>query len=211
MGAAGAFLIALLSGRLTREKFRVAILDTLRQSAIIFAIVFGALVFTRFMALSGLGQAMAEFAGSISTNPIPVIVALSVIYIILGTFMGSIEIMLLTLPLVTPIIESYELSLVWFAVIMIKYLEIGLVTPPLGFNIFVIASVVGKHVVPITTIFRGVIWFIVIDILTLAILIAFPSVTLFLPDVYLNWTSFLRTNNLGVGSAIWLWLTGGLP
>lgn len=211
IGAAGAFLIALLSGRLTREKFRVAILDTLRQSAVIFAIVFGALVFTRFMALSGLGQAMAEFAGSISTDPIPVIVALSVIYIILGTFMGSIEIMLLTLPLVTPIIESYELSLVWFAVIMIKYLEIGLVTPPLGFNVFVIASVVGKHVVPITTIFRGVIWFIVIDILTLAILIAFPSITLFLPDVYLNWTSFLRTNNLGVGSAIWLWLTGGLP
>lgn len=211
MGAAGAFIIALVSGRLTRERLRIAFLDTLRQTAIIFAIVFGALVFTRFIALSGLGQAMAEAAVSISSNPLPMIVALSVIYVVLGTFMGPIEIMLLTLPLVTPIIDGYGLSLVWFAVIMIKFLEIGLITPPLGFNVFVIASVVGKHVVPITSIFRGVIWFIAIDVLTLAILIAFPSISLYLPEIYLDWTAFLRTNNLGVGSAIWLWLTGGLP
>src|SRR5690606_35766336 len=162
----------------------------------IFAIVFGALVFTRFIALSGLGQAMAEAAVSISSNPLPMIVALSVIYVVLGTFMGPIEIMLLTLPLVTPIIDSYGLSLVWFAVIMIKFLEIGLITPPLGFNVFVISSVVGKSVVPITTIFKGVMWFLAIDIVTLGILIVFPSITLFLPEVFLDWTAFLRTNDL---------------
>jgi len=211
IGAAGAFIIALVAGRLSWAGLRVAFLDTLRQSSAIFAIIFGALVFTRFIALSGLGQAMAEFAVSVSASPMPMIIALSVIYVILGTFMGPIEIMLLTLPLVTPIIDSYGLSLVWFAVIMIKFLEIGLITPPLGFNVFVISSVVGKSVVPITTIFKGVMWFLAIDIVTLGILIVFPSITLFLPEVFLDWTAFLRTNDLGGMQAIWLWLTGGLP
>lgn len=206
IGASGAFLIALAAGRLTREKLGRAFLDTLRQSGSIFAIIFGAHVFTRFMALSGLGQWLADIATSYSDQAVPVIIALSVIYIILGTFIGPIEIMLITLPIVIPVVESYDISLLWFGIIMIKYLEIGLITPPLGFNVFMISSVVGKSV-PIVTIFRGVMWFLAMDVVTLALLISVPAITLFLPELYTEWMSYLRNSNLEAGEAIWLWLT----
>lgn len=205
IGAAGAFAIAALAGRLTRERLRTAFLDALRQTASIFAIVFGALVFTRFMALSGLGQFLAEYAATISHQATPVILALSLIYVILGTFMGPIEIMLITLPIITPIIEGYGVSLIWFGIIMVKYLEIGLITPPLGFNVFIISSVVGREV-PITTIFKGVLWFLAMDVFTLALLIAFPAITLFLPEAYLGWTSYLRNEDIGTLEAIGRWL-----
>lgn len=205
IGAAGAFFIALVAGRLTVDRLRSAFLDALRQTASIFAIIFGALVFTRFMALSGLGQYLAEFASSVSDTATPVILALSLIYVILGTFMGPIEIMLITLPIITPVMESYGVSLIWFGIIMIKYLEIGLITPPLGFNVFIISSVVGKEI-PITTIFKGVMWFLAMDILTLGLLIGFPSLTLFLPDAYMEWTSYLRNEGIGTMEAIGRWL-----
>ncbi len=92
---------------------------------------------------------------------------------------------------------------------MIKYLEIGLITPPLGFNVFMISSVVGRSV-PVSKIFRGVMWFLAMDVVTLALLISVPSITLFLPDLYTEWMSYLRTSNLAAGEAIWLWLTGGI-
>lgn len=209
IGASGAFLIALFAGRLTKHKISLAFLDTLRQTGAIFAIIFGAIVFTRFIALSGLGQYMADAASMFSDQAIFVIIALSLIYLILGTFMGPIEIMLITLPIVIPVMESYNISLLWFGIIMIKYLEIGLITPPLGFNVYMLSSVVGRAV-PITTIFRGVTWFLAMDVVTLALLISFPAISLFLPDVYITWTSFLRVQELGATEAIWLWMTGGL-
>ena len=209
IGASGAFLIAALAGRMTRAKTSAAFLDALRQTGSIFAIIFGAMIFSRFIALSGLGQFLADWASSISTDATPVIIAISVIYVILGTFIGPIEIMLLTLPIVTPVVEGYDVSLIWFGVIMIKYLEIGLITPPLGFNVFIISSVVGKAV-PVTTIFRGVMWFLAMDILTLAVLIAWPEITLYLPDLYTDWMSFLRNADMGAMQAIGLWLQGDL-
>ena len=205
VGAAGAFIIALVAGRLDRAKIKIALMDTLRQSTTIFAIIFGAYIFTRFMALSGLGQFMADTAVSVSDNPILVILALSLFYVVLGTFMGAIEIMLITLPIVIPVIESYDLSLIWFGIIMIKYLEIGLITPPLGFNVFVISSVVGKAV-PIVTIFRGVGWFLVMDVVALALLIFVPGITLFLPDLYVEWSSYLRNSDLGYWPTMWQWI-----
>ena len=209
IGAAGAFLIALMAGRMSWDKLKLALMDTLKQTTALFAIIFGAMLFTRFMALSGVGQFLAETAVGYSDSALPVIIALSVIYIILGAFMGPLEIMLITLPIVQPVVEGYDLSLIWFGIIMIKYLEIGLITPPLGFNVFIISSVVGKAV-DIVTIFRGVTWFLVMDILTLALLIAIPGITLFLPDLYQDWQTFLRVNDLGSGQALWLWLTGSL-
>ncbi len=210
IGATGAFLIALLSGRLTTEKVSLAFIDTLRQTGAIFAIIFGAIVFTRFIALSGVGQYLADAASIFSDRAILVVIALSVIYLILGTFMGPIEIMLITLPIVIPVIDSFGLSLIWFGIIMIKYLEIGLITPPLGFNVYMLSSVVGRKV-PITTIFRGVTWFLAMDVVTLALLIGFPAISLFLPDLYTAWTSFLRVEGLQAAEAIRLWITGALP
>ncbi|MGD9862974.1 MAG: TRAP transporter large permease [Pseudodonghicola sp.] len=209
IGAAGALLIALAARKLTRANTGAAFSDALRQTGAIFAILFGAMVFSRFIALTGLGQWLADYASGMSEAALPVIIALAVIYIILGTFIGPIEIMLLTLPIVTPVMEGYGVSMVWFGIIMIKYLEIGLISPPLGINVFMISSVVGREV-SVTTIFRGVGWFLAMDVLTLAVLIAWPGLTLFLPDLYADWTSFLRNADLGAMQAVGLWITGGL-
>ena len=106
----------------------------------------------------------------------------SVIYIFLGMFLDSIGLMLLTIPIMLPVFESVGADLIWFGVLVIKYLEIGLVTPPVGLNVYVIKSVVGKAI-PLETIFKGVFWFVVVDIVTLALLIAFPQISLFLPSL----------------------------
>jgi TRAP-type C4-dicarboxylate transport system permease large subunit len=93
-----------------------------------------------------------------------------------------VEIMLLTLPIVVPIIKGLNYDLIWFGIIMIKYLEIGMVTPPLGINVFIIKSVAGDSI-RLVQIFKGVTWFIAMDLITLAILILFPELTLYLPSL----------------------------
>ncbi len=108
-----------------------------------------------------------------AVDPLLFMVGISVIYIILGMFLDSMGIMLLTIPIMVPILHSLDMDLIWFGVIMIKYLEIGLITPPVGLNCFIIKGVVGSSI-SLTTIFKGVLWFLVADLVTLALLILFP-------------------------------------
>src|SRR5690606_4235230 len=102
--------------------------------------------------------------------------------IMLGTFMGSIEIMLLTLPIVIPIVEGLDYNLIWWGIIMIKYLEIGMVSPPIGINCFIIKAVVGDEV-SLGDIFRGVSWFILGDVIVIALLVIWPGLVLWLPEM----------------------------
>ena len=103
----------------------------------------------------------------------------------LGMFLDPIGVMLLTLPVVFPVMEGLGFNLIWFGVIMIKYLEIGLITPPVGLNVYVIKGVVGPSI-PLEEIFRGIAWFLAMDVLTLAILIALPQIALFLPTTMMG-------------------------
>jgi TRAP-type C4-dicarboxylate transport system permease large subunit len=96
-------------------------------------------------------------------------------------FLDPVGVMLLTLPVVFPVMEGLGFNMVWFGIIMIKYLEIGLITPPVGLSVYVIKGVVGDDI-ELETIFKGIAWFVAMDILTLAILIAFPQITMFLPN-----------------------------
>ncbi len=180
VGATGAFFIALLSGKLNWTNFKESLSDTARTTSQIFTIVLGTSLFTKFMAISDLPNVIVEGILTMQIHPMWILTGLSVVYIFLGMFLDTVGVMLLTLPVVFPVMERLGFNLIWFGIIMIKYLEIGLITPPVGLNVYVIKGVVGDSI-PLETIFRGITWFVVMDILTLAILIAFPQITLLLP------------------------------
>ncbi len=180
LGAIGAVLIALFSGRFHLKAF----FSALKQSAIsftsIFIIVIGGALLTRYTAVAGLNRVLEDIFQQSAAGPIVLIVSISLLYILLGMFIDSIGLLLLTAPLIIPLANSMGIDLIWFGIVLIKLLEIGLITPPVGLNIFVIQGALAGRV-PLPVIFKGVTWFIAMDMVTLVILIAFPSITLWLP------------------------------
>jgi tripartite ATP-independent transporter DctM subunit len=184
-GAFGAWALAFIARRLDRGTARSAVVETVVQTASIFAIVLGAKIFVGFIAITGVAGALADWALTLDLPPLGILLALSAVYVVLGMFMDPLGIMLLTLPVVTPVIEALGYDLIWFGVIMIKFLEIGLITPPVGLNVYVLKGVVGDAV-KLETIFKGILWFLAMDVVTLVVLLAFPEITLWLPDTIWN-------------------------
>ncbi|WOA32177.1 TRAP transporter large permease [Alloalcanivorax xenomutans] len=183
IGAMVALLLCLFSGRIKFKGVAAAGEETLKTTSMLFAAVLGAYMVTTFSALTGFAGELTSWASSFeNVPPIVILAVLSVLYIVLGTFMGAIEIMLLTLPVVIPVIKGLGYDLIWFGIIMIKYLEIGLITPPVGLNVFIIKAVTGD-LIGMGQIFKGVAWFILMDIVVLAILILWPDITLWLPSL----------------------------
>lgn len=180
-GAAGAFLaflLALVRGRLNMGIMRRALVDTAAGTSEIFMVILGAALFARFVALATIPDFIIGFLDGYST--FAVIFLICILFLILGAFLESISIMLLCLPVLGPLLIAHDVNLIWFGVLTIKLLEIGLVTPPMGMNVFVIKSSMGNRVT-LGEIFKGVSWFVLIDFVTLALLIAFPAISLWLP------------------------------
>lgn len=182
-GAAGAllaFVIAAAQRRLSWIVIKESVSESLKSTAMIFFIALGGIMLTRFMAISGVPMALSDALGPYGLNPVFLVIATSVIFIFLGMFLDSIGLMLLTLPVLLPLFEASGADIIWFGILVIKYLEIGLITPPVGLNVYVIKGVVG-NTVPLETIFKGVLWFVLADVVTLALLIIFPEISLILP------------------------------
>jgi len=179
-GALMAFIIAAAQRRLSFAVLKASVIEALTGSAVVFFIAIGGVLLSRFMAFSGLPNFMAEVINTLAVDKLTLIIIISIIFIILGCFLDSIGLMLLTIPILLPMLEAVGADMIWFGVLVIKYLEIGLVTPPLGMNVYVIKSVVG-NTIPLERIFKGVTWFVVTDVVTLALLIAFPGIALLLP------------------------------
>ncbi len=180
-GAAGAFLaflLALVRGRLNIGIMKRALVDTAAGTSEIFMVILGAALFARFVALATIPDYVIGLFDGYST--FTVIFLICILFLILGAFLESISIMLLCLPVLGPLLVAHDVNLIWFGVLTIKLLEIGLVTPPMGMNVFVIKSSMGNRV-SLGEIFKGVSWFIMIDFVTLALLIAFPALSLWLP------------------------------
>jgi tripartite ATP-independent transporter DctM subunit len=182
VGAALATLIAALKGTLTRAAFSEAVIETVQTTSALIIIGIGASLLTRFLALSGTGDALTGAILGLDAGPIAVIIGVVVLYLILGMFLEPIGAMLLTLPIVLPLIDGAGFSLLWFGIILTKLLEIGMITPPIGMNVFVIKGVVG-NLVSTSAIFRGIGWFLAIDLVILLVLILWPDLILFLPRV----------------------------
>ncbi len=186
MGAIVATLIAVLRGQFTFKAFWQALTYTVVGTSSIFAILIGTLFFTRFLALTGLPNELADAVLSITGgNPYLIILGVALIYVVLGMFVESIGLMLLTLPIVLPLVTGADMNLIWFGIIVIKLLEIGLVTPPIGLNVYVIKGALGSAI-PIQTIFRGVTWFIVMDIAALLLIVYVPELSTWLPELMLE-------------------------
>ena len=183
-GAIGAFLscvVAMIARQLTWERFKNAILETLLTTTGLLIIGIGASLLQRFLALSGAGTYISELIIGQNADIAWVLLGIVMIYLLLGMFLEPIGAMLLTLPIVLPIINSAELSLVWFGVVLTKLLEIGMITPPVGMNVFVIKGVVG-NLISTTGIFKGIMWFLFADLIVLALMMFFPDLVLFLPN-----------------------------
>ncbi len=180
VGAALAFLIGMAKRALTLPILREAVAETLRTTAAIFLIAIGAQLLTRFFALSGTTTIIADFISSPEYSQLTVILLISLVLVLLGMLLDPIGIMLLTIPILLPVLETREIDLIWFGILMAKFLEIGFITPPVGLNVFVVKGIVGDAV-PIDRIFTGIAWFVVMDLALIALLIAFPAIVLWLP------------------------------
>ena len=182
IGAAVATLIAVVRGSFTWTALRDALIQTAISTTGIFIILIGSVFFTRFLALSGLPQAFADVILGVSDNVWWILFAVALLYLVLGMLIDSIGLLLLTLPLVLPLVQGAGLDLVWFGIIVIKLLEVGLVTPPIGLNVYVIKGALG-NLVTLPEVFKGVAWFIVMDIVTLFLIIMIPAMSLWLPSL----------------------------
>ncbi len=180
MGAGGAFLIAVARRRLTPRQFVDCLLRALRTSAAIFSILIGALLFGYFLTITQTPQAVSAFLTSLGLGRYGVLMLIMLMYLVLGCVMDAMAMVILTVPIVFPVITGLGFDPIWFGVIIVMTVELGLIHPPVGMNVFVIKSVVGD--VGIGTIFAGVIPFVITDIVRLAILIAFPILSTWLPD-----------------------------
>jgi len=164
---------------------RTALREAAIGTCVVFVIAMGASMFTSFMGLTGLPRVIADTMLSISSNPVMLILMIAVVFIVLGMFIDSIGLMLLTLPVLIPLLDGADVNMIWFGIIIIKLLEIGLITPPVGLNVYVISTAL-KGAVSLTTVFRGAMWFLAMDVLTLCLLVAFPILVLWLPSIMAN-------------------------
>lgn len=184
-GAVGAFVslvIAFLQRRMTVDALISSVMEALSATARIFFVAVGAVLLTRFMAMSGLGGFLTQMVGSWAADPLLLVIAASGIYIVLGMFLDPLGVLLLSLPLLLPMFEALHLDLIWFGVLVVKYLEIGLLTPPVGLNVYVVKGVLGPDV-ELETIFKGVSWFLMSEVLVVVLLVFFPQISLFLPNL----------------------------
>ncbi|MEX3007810.1 TRAP transporter large permease [Hoeflea sp. TYP-13] len=179
MGAMGAFLIALSRGNLSFRATLGVLKETASTAAALFAVLIGAQIFSNFVNLAGLPEALIEIVTVNAVSPFMVMAMILAIYIILGCVFESLSMLLLTVPIFFPLVMSLGYDPVWFGIIVVVVTEISLITPPVGLNVFILKGVVGD--VTTATIFRGVTPFWVADIFRLALLVLIPAITLFLP------------------------------
>lgn len=182
IGALLSFVIGFAQRTLTLEKIKLAIMETLVTTGSIFIIAIGAILLTRFLALSGFTAFIAEVVVDGQVSPFLLVLGTMAVLLFLGCFLDPIGIMLLTLPVFLPAVEGLKIDLIWYGILLTKLLEIGLITPPVGLNVFVIKGIVGNSI-PIETIFKGVLWFLVADAICVALLFSFPQIALYLPGL----------------------------
>lgn len=179
LGALGALLLAFKSGNLNAEAFKNAVINTCCISAMIGLIVVCAHVFGYFITMTGITRNLVNYVGLLDVSPYLILFFLVILYLVLGLFLDLISILILTIPVVLPVVVSLGFDPIWFGVIVILLAEIGIVTPPVGMNVFVVAKVAN---VPVEELFSGVIPYIVMLLGLIALLIAFPQIVLWLPS-----------------------------
>jgi C4-dicarboxylate transporter, DctM subunit len=181
VGAFGAMLFALARRALTWKALYAALLESARTTSMLFLILIGALIFAEFVNITTMPTDLISLVTRYRLSPIMVVSAIMVIYVVLGTAMEELSMILLTVPVFFPLIVSLGLDPIWFGILIVVVVEIGLISPPVGMNLFVLNTLLPQ--VPTRVIFRGVLPFMAIDCVRLAILTAFPVISTFLPSL----------------------------
>lgn len=179
VGAFGALLLAWLRRQLSGRVFRDCLIETAEITGMIFLILIGASVFNYFIETTSLPQLLIATVEAWQLSPFVVLILIMIFYVVLGCFMDSLSMILLTVPFVFPLVAALGFDPIWFGVLLVTVAELGLITPPVGMNLFVIQGVAKD--LKLETIVRGVVPFLVADLVRLAILLAFPGITLWLP------------------------------
>lgn len=180
IGAAGAFLFALGRRKLGWKRLTESLIEAGRTTGMIFVVAFGALIFSQFVSLAGLSDALVTMIQSLDVSPFGVILVMCIILVLLGCVFDSLAMLLLTVPIFTPILEPLGVDLIWFGIVMIIVVEMGLITPPIGMNVFVVKSALLD--VDLWAIYRGVWPFIFATIVCLALIMLIPDIALLLPQ-----------------------------
>lgn len=178
IGALLSVLLAAILRKLTWKAITLSLYETVVTTSALFVIAIGASLLTRFLALSGTGEFLGNFILLAGSDTFTLMLIITVIYLIIGMFIEPMGAMLLTLPVILPAVKANNLDLIWSGVLLVKYLEVGMITPPVGMNVFVIKSVVGDTV-ELTNIFRGIAWFLAADLVVILILIIFPELIIY--------------------------------
>jgi tripartite ATP-independent transporter DctM subunit len=180
-GAFGAFLFALFKKRLTKQNLIGALNETMRSTAMIFVIVIGAMIFGYFLAISRLPFELASFVAGLPVSPHVILIGILIVYLFLGCIMDTLAMVILTVPIFYPVVARLGFDPIWFGVIMVLVSEMGVITPPVGLNVYVIHGVAKD--VPLFTIFRGIAPFLLMMIVCIIFVIIFPQIALFLPNI----------------------------
>ncbi|SEQ69255.1 TRAP transporter, DctM subunit [Amphritea atlantica] len=181
IGAGGAFIIALYRRSLSFGSLFDILTDTARTSAMLFGVLIGALIFSNFINRAGLPSDLLDLVNNLDVAPMVVILVILAIYIVLGMVFESLSMLLLTVPIFFPLVQSLGFDLVWFGIVVVVVTEISLITPPVGMNVFVLSAVLRD--VKASTIFKGVTPFWCADIVRLALITFISSISLFLPEL----------------------------
>jgi tripartite ATP-independent transporter DctM subunit len=184
MGAFAALVIAAARRKLNKRNFIEALKDTTKTTAMIFVIVIGAMIFGAFMTISGLPAALVTFLGGIQLPSTVILVIILIVYVFLGCIMDTLALTLITLPIIFPLILSLGFDPIWFGILFTINVEMALVTPPIGINVFIISGMAKD--IPMYTIFRGVLPFIGAMAVCTGLIIAFPQIALFLPGTMIK-------------------------
>jgi tripartite ATP-independent transporter DctM subunit len=185
-GAVGSFVvfvIALVNG-MRWKTLREALLETAKLTVMIFSLIWGVLIFVRFLGFAGLPEMFANFVIALPYPPIVIMICILLFYVVLGMFMDAIGMLLLTLPVVYPAVIGLGYDPIWFGIIVVKMCEVCLITPPIGLNCYVVAGV--RPDIPLSAVFRGIGPFFICDVLTLGLFLAFPEIITWLPDQMMN-------------------------
>ncbi|WP_338446399.1 TRAP transporter large permease [Pelagerythrobacter marensis] len=181
IGVAGALAIAAIRGRLNMAMLKEAFAGTLQTSGLILLVIIGALIFSVFVGITGLAEAAGMWVESLALSPLMTILLVAVILLVLGSVLDGLALMLLTTPILLPIVSAAGMSPIWFGIFLTRAMEIGFIHPPLGMNLYVIQGVAKD--ISINRIFKGVVPFLSADLFHLVLLMLFPAMVMWLPQV----------------------------
>jgi len=182
IGALAVFIVVLARRSLPLSALITSLANSVRTSSMILFIIIGAMIFSKFIALSRLPDALLMFVESLAVPPIVILVTILLIYTVLGTFVDVVAMLALTLPIFFPLLDGLGFNEIWIGILIIKMVEVAVITPPIGLNVYVVKGVVGD-IITLGDLFRGIWPFVLMDILTLVILVVFPQISLWLPSM----------------------------